>query len=114
MLRQIREASEPAEPQAVVAPEQIRVPFFLDAASSLERAENPSSGPSVNKSEEREINDRQTEEEKDKSQELGAGATVCTAKSPLNPSSVKGASAEPEPPQSWPSAFPSPVCCCGC
>ncbi|MGB9381932.1 hypothetical protein, partial [Candidatus Binatus sp.] len=42
MLRQIREASEPAEPQAVVAPEQIRVPFFLDAASSLERAENPS------------------------------------------------------------------------
>ncbi|MGC2444528.1 hypothetical protein [Candidatus Binatus sp.] len=72
MLRQIREASEPAEPQAVVAPEQIRVPFFLDAASSLERAENPSSGPSVNKSEEREINDRQTEEEKDKSQELGA------------------------------------------
>ena len=44
MLRQIREASEPAEPQATVAPEQIRVPFLLDAASSLERAENPSSG----------------------------------------------------------------------
>ena len=72
MLRQIREASEPAEPQATVAPEQIRVPFLLDAASSLERAENPSSGPSGNKSEEREINDRQTEEEKDKSQGLGA------------------------------------------
>ena len=72
MLRQIREASEPAEPQATVAPEQIRVPFLLDAASSLERAENPSSGPSGNKSEEREINDRVTEEEKDKSQGLGA------------------------------------------
>ena len=72
MLRQIREASEPAEPQATVASEQIRVPFLLDAASSLERAENPSSGPSGNKSEEREINDRQTEEEKDKSQGLGA------------------------------------------
>jgi hypothetical protein len=72
MLRQIREASEPAEPQATVAPEQIRVPFLLDAASSLERAENPSSGPSGNKSEEREINDRVTEEEKDKSLGLGA------------------------------------------
>jgi cell fate (sporulation/competence/biofilm development) regulator YmcA (YheA/YmcA/DUF963 family) len=72
MLRQIREASEPAEPQATVAPEQIRVPFLLDAASSLERAENPSSGPSANKSEEREINDRVTEEEKDKSLGLGA------------------------------------------
>ena len=72
MLRQIREASKPAEPQAIVAPEQIRVPLLLDAASSPERAENPSSGPSGNKSEEREINDRQTEEEKDKSQLLGA------------------------------------------
>jgi hypothetical protein len=72
MLRQIREASEPAEPQATVAPEHIGVPFLLDAASSLERAENPSSGPSGNKTEEREINDRQTEEEKDKSQGLGA------------------------------------------
>ncbi len=64
MLRQIREASEPAEPQATVAPEPIRVPFLLDAASALERAENRSSGPSGNKSEEREIND--------KSQDLGA------------------------------------------
>ena len=72
MLRQIREASEPAEPRATVAPEQIKVPFLLDAASSLERAENPSSGPSGNKSEEREINDRVTEEEKDKSLGLGA------------------------------------------
>lgn len=72
MLRQIREASEPAGPQATVAPEQMRVPFLLDAASSLERAENGSSVPSGNKSEEREINDRQTEEEKDKSQGLGA------------------------------------------
>jgi hypothetical protein len=72
MLRQIREASEPAEPQATVAPEQIRVPFLLDAASSLERAENPSSGPSGNMSEEREVNDPLTEEEKDKSQGLGA------------------------------------------
>jgi hypothetical protein len=72
MLRQIREASEPAEPRATVAPEQIRVPFLLDAAASLERAENPSSGPSGNKSEEREINDRVTEEEKDKSLGLGA------------------------------------------
>jgi hypothetical protein len=71
MLRQIREASEPAEPQAIVAPEQIKVPFLLDANSSLER-ENRSSGPSGNKSEEREVNDRQTEEEKDKSQGLGA------------------------------------------
>ncbi len=72
MLRQIREASKPAEPQATVAPAQIRVPFLLDADSSLERAENGSSGPSGNKSEEREINDRQTEEEKDKSQGSGA------------------------------------------
>lgn len=72
MLRQIREASEPAEPQATVAPDQIRVPFLLDAASSLERSENPSSGPSGDKGEEREINDRQTDEEKDKSQGLGA------------------------------------------
>jgi hypothetical protein len=72
MLRQIREASKPAEPQATVAPEQIRVPFLLDAASSLERAENPSSGPSGNKSEEREVNDPLTEGEKDKSQGLGA------------------------------------------
>ena len=72
MLRQIREATKVAEPQATDAPEQIRVPFLLDAASSLERAENPSSGPSGNKSEEREINDRQTEEDKDKSQGLGA------------------------------------------
>jgi len=72
MLNQIREASKPAEPQVDVAPEQIRVPFLLDAASSLERAENGSSVPSGNKSEEREINDRQTEEEKDKSQGLGA------------------------------------------
>jgi cell fate (sporulation/competence/biofilm development) regulator YmcA (YheA/YmcA/DUF963 family) len=72
MLRQIREASEPAKPQATVAPEQIRVPFLLDAASSLELAENPSSDPSGNKSEQREINDRVTEEEKDKSQGLGA------------------------------------------
>jgi hypothetical protein len=72
MLRQIREASEPAEPQDTVAPEQIRVPFLLDAASSVERAENGSSGPSGNKSEERDLNDRPTEEEKDKSQGLGA------------------------------------------
>jgi hypothetical protein len=70
MLRQIREASKPAEPQAIATPQQISVPFLLDA-SSLERAENPSSGPSGNKSEEREINDRETEEEKDKSQGLG-------------------------------------------
>ncbi len=68
MLRQIREASKPAEPQATAAPEQIGVPFLLDAAS----AENGSSGPSGNKSEERGVNDRQTEEEKDKSQGLGA------------------------------------------
>ncbi|MGC2492408.1 hypothetical protein [Candidatus Binatus sp.] len=67
MLRQIREASKPAEPQATVAPEQIRVPFLLDAASSLERAENRSSGPSGNKREEREANDHPTEEQKDKS-----------------------------------------------
>jgi hypothetical protein len=72
MLRQIREASKPAEPQATVAPEQIRVPFLRDAASSLERAENRSSGPSGNKSEEREVTDGLTEEEKDKSQGLGA------------------------------------------
>lgn len=72
MLRQIREASEPAEPQDTVAPEQIRVPFLLDAASSVERAENGSSGPSGNKSEEREVNDHVTEEEKDKSQGLDA------------------------------------------
>src|ERR1700722_9747146 len=63
MLRQIREATKPSESQATDAPEQIRVPFLLDAASSLERAENPTSGPSGNKSEEREINDRQTQEE---------------------------------------------------
>jgi hypothetical protein len=72
MLRQIREASRPAEPQATDPPEQIRVPFLLDDASSLERAENHSSGPSGNKSEEREVNDRVTEEEKDKSHGLDA------------------------------------------
>jgi len=72
MLRQIREATKPAESQATDAPEQIRVPFLLDAASSLERAENPTSGPSGNKSEEREVNDRLTEEGKDKSQALSA------------------------------------------
>ncbi|MGC2302153.1 hypothetical protein [Candidatus Binatus sp.] len=72
MLRQIREASKPAEPQAAVAPEQISAPFLLDAASSLERAENGSSGPSGNKSEEREVNDHPTEEQTDKSQGLGA------------------------------------------
>src|ERR1700730_5959907 len=72
MLRQIREATKPAESQATDAPEQISVPFLLDAASSLERAENPTSGPSGNKSEEREVNDRLTEEGKDKSQALSA------------------------------------------
>ena len=72
MLRQIREASELAEPQATVAPERIRVPFLLDAASSLEHAGNGSSGPSGNKSEEREVNDPLTDEEKDKSEGLGA------------------------------------------
>jgi hypothetical protein len=72
MLRQIREASKPAEPQATVAPELIRVPFLLEAASSLERMENGSSGPSGDKSEDREINDRTTEEEKDKNQGLDA------------------------------------------
>jgi hypothetical protein len=72
MLRQIREASKPAELQATVAPEQIRVPFLLDAASSLERAENRSSGPSANKREEREVNGRLTEAEKDNGQGLGA------------------------------------------
>ncbi|MGA9725469.1 MAG: hypothetical protein WBQ86_23635 [Candidatus Binatus sp.] len=85
MLGQIREASKPAEPQATVAPEQIRVPFLLDAASSLERAENRSSGPSGNKSEEREVNDRPPEEEKDKSQELDAarnGLSVQVASQP--------------------------------
>ncbi len=59
MLSQIREATKPAEPQATVAPEQIRVPFLLDAASSLER-------------EEREVNDHPTEEQRDKSEGLGA------------------------------------------
>ncbi len=68
MLRQIREASKPTEPQATVASEQIRVPFLLDDASSLERAENHSSGQSTNKSAEREVNDRVTEEEKDTNQ----------------------------------------------
>jgi hypothetical protein len=72
MLRQIREASKPAEPQATVASDQIRAPFLLDAASSLERAENRSSGSSGNKREERQVNDRPAEEEKDKSQGLGA------------------------------------------
>jgi hypothetical protein len=72
MLRQIREASKPAEPRATVAPEQISVPFLLDAAAVLERAENRSSGPSGNKNEEREVDDRLPEDEKDKSQGLGA------------------------------------------
>ena len=71
MLRQIREASKPAEAQATVAPQPSSVPFLLDAASSLERAENRSPGPSGNQSEEREVNDRVTEEEKDKGQGLG-------------------------------------------
>ena len=72
MLRQIREASKPAEPQATVAPEQISAPFLLDAASSLERAENGSAGPSEKKSEEREVNHHPTEEQRDKSRGLGA------------------------------------------
>ena len=88
VLRQIREASKPAEPQATVAPEQISVPFLLDAASSLERAENRSSGPSGSKSEEREVNDRLTEEEIDKSQGWALRVTVCPATWSLNPSSV--------------------------
>ncbi len=71
MLRQIREATKPAETQATDAPEQIRAPFLLDAASSLERAEDHPSGPSGNMSEEREVNDRVTEDEKDKSHGLG-------------------------------------------
>ena len=69
MLRQIREASKPAEAQATVTPEQIRGSFVLDA--TFERAENHSPGPSGNKSEERELNDHLTGEKKDKSQGLG-------------------------------------------
>jgi hypothetical protein len=72
MLRQIREASKPAEPQATDAPEQIRVPFLLDAAASLERAQNRSPGPSGNNGDEREANDHLTEEKIDKSHGLGA------------------------------------------
>lgn len=72
MLRQIREASKPAEPQTTVASEKIMVPFLMDAASSLERAENRSFGPSGNKSEERQLNDHLTAEEKDQSQAMGA------------------------------------------
>ena len=89
MLHQIREATKPAESQATDAPEQIRVPFLLDAASSLERAENPSSGPSGNKSEEREINDRQTEEEKDKSQALSAALNGLSGKVATQPEQRK-------------------------
>jgi hypothetical protein len=89
MLRQIREASEPAEPQATVAPEQIRVPFLLDAASSFERAENPSSGPLGNKSEEREMYDRQTEEEKGRSQGLGAARNGLYGQVPSQPEQRK-------------------------
>jgi cell fate (sporulation/competence/biofilm development) regulator YmcA (YheA/YmcA/DUF963 family) len=72
MLRQIREASKPAESQATVAPQKISVPILLDATSSLERAEIGSSGLSGNKSEEREVDDRLIEEEKGKSHGLGA------------------------------------------
>jgi hypothetical protein len=89
MLRQIREASEPAEPQATVAPEQIRVPFLLDAASSLERAENRSSDPSGNKSEKLEINDGLSEEEKDKSQGLGAARNGLSAQVATQPEQRK-------------------------
>ena len=71
MLREIREASKPAEPQATVAPEKITVPFLLDA-SSFERAENRSSDPSGNKSEKHQLNDHLSEEEKGKSPGIGA------------------------------------------
>ncbi len=89
MLRQIREASKPAEPEATAASEQIRVPFLLDAASSLERAENGSPGPSGNKSEEREVNDRVTEEEKDKSQVLGAARNGLSGQVAARPEQTK-------------------------
>jgi hypothetical protein len=89
MLRQIREASKPAEPQATVAPEQISVPFLLDAASSLERAENGSSALPENKSEEREVNDRVTEEEKDKSQGSGAARNGLSAEVAAQPDQRK-------------------------
>jgi hypothetical protein len=71
MLRQIREAVEPAEPQGSVTPEQVSVPFLLDADSPLDRAENGSSGPSGNEGEERKLNDRPTEAEKDNGHGLG-------------------------------------------
>jgi hypothetical protein len=89
MLRQIREASKPAEPQATVAPEQIRVPFLLDAASSLERAENRSSDPSGNKSEKHEINDGLRDEERDKSQGLGAARNGLSGQVALQPEQRK-------------------------
>jgi hypothetical protein len=89
MLRQIREASEPAKPQATIAPEQIGVPFLLSAASSLERAENRSSDPSGNKSEKHEINDGLSEEEKDKSQGLGAARNGLSGQVALQPEQRK-------------------------
>jgi hypothetical protein len=90
MLRQIREASELAEPQATVAPEQVRAPFLLDAASSLERAENGSSGPSGNKSEERDLNDHLTEDEKDKSEGLGAARNGLSGQVATQPEQGEG------------------------
>jgi hypothetical protein len=89
MLRQIREASKPAEPQATVASEHISVPFLLDDASSLERAENRSSVPSGNKSEEREVIDRLTEEEQDTSQGLGAARNGLSGQVASQPEQTK-------------------------
>jgi hypothetical protein len=72
MLRQIREAGEPAEPQAAAAPDQISAPFLLSADSSHERAENGSSDSSGNNNEQGERNNRPTKEVKDQSQGLSA------------------------------------------
>lgn len=71
MLRQIREASESAEPQATVTPEEISVPILLDRASVHENAENGSPGPSGNENEESVEFDRLPENGKDKSHDLG-------------------------------------------
>ena len=93
MLRQIREATMAAESPTIVGPEEVSVPFLLDAASVLQRAEKGSSGAPANKNEAREINDRPPPEEGSKNGHAPAAAR--------NGLSAEDA-AQPEPPKSEP------------
>jgi hypothetical protein len=74
MLRQIREATMAAESPTIVGPEEVSVPFLLDAASVLQRAEKGSSGASANKHDQRQVNDRPPPEEGNKNGHAPAAA----------------------------------------